>query len=113
LKAWKTTSIASRPASPASSWALARYGTRNEQDEAGAAGLEGGEHAGGGAAQHVGIVEARGEQGEEGVEGQRQDDQRHAGDGGGAHRATWTRPAVSASPVSRVTRIAPLEPNTW
>ena len=64
-----------------------------QQDERAAARAEAREHLVGGLAQDVGVVEARGEQPERDVEGDRQDDQHDAGE---AHASTSRR---SARPV--------------
>ena len=65
-----------------------------DQDQRRAAGAEAVEHLGRRLAQHVGVVEARRQQPEEHVEGDRQRDQQDAGGGGGAHgRANAIGPA--------------------
>ena len=61
-----------------------------EQHERCPAGAEFREDVGGGLAQDVGVVKARGQQRERGVEGDRDDDHQQSGDGRGGHG-----PAVS------------------
>ena len=56
-----------------------------EQHERRAAGAELREHVGGRLAQDVGVVEARGQQRERGIERDRDDDQQQSGDGRGGH----------------------------